>query len=67
MSELRKDPIVDRWVIIAAERGRRPTDFEAPEPTAPGAACPLCEGNERMTPPEIWALRPDGSQPDAPG
>jgi len=67
VSELRKDPIVDRWVIIAAERGRRPTDFEAPEPTIPEAACPLCEGNERMTPPEIWALRPGGSMADEPG
>ena len=26
MSELRKDPIVDRWVIIAAEGRRRPSD-----------------------------------------
>ncbi|MGD9497079.1 MAG: DUF4931 domain-containing protein [Armatimonadota bacterium] len=68
MSELRKDPIVDRWVIIAAERGRRPHEFEPPPPeTAAGAACPLCEGNERMTPPEIWAIRPDGSGPDTPG
>lgn len=68
MSELRKDPIVDRWVIIAAERGRRPHEFEpVPETTAAGAACPLCAGNERMTPPEIWALRPDGSAPNGPG
>ncbi len=67
MSELRKDPIVDRWVIIAAERGRRPHEFEHPaEETAAGAACPLCEGNERMTPPEIWALRNAGA-PDTPG
>lgn len=27
MPELRKDPIVDRWVIISTERGKRPTDF----------------------------------------
>ncbi|MFP4250102.1 MAG: DUF4931 domain-containing protein [Armatimonadota bacterium] len=67
MSELRKDPIVDRWVIIAAERGRRPTDYETPAPTPGGPGCPLCEGNERMTPPEIWALRPGGSPPNAPG
>ncbi|MGI5817763.1 MAG: DUF4931 domain-containing protein [Armatimonadota bacterium] len=67
MSELRKDPIVDRWVIIAAERGRRPTDYETPRPTPGGPGCPLCEGNERMTPPEIWALRPGGSAPDTPG
>jgi UDPglucose--hexose-1-phosphate uridylyltransferase len=29
MSELRKDPIVQRWVIIAAERGQRPSDFRS--------------------------------------
>ena len=30
MPELRKDPIVGRWVIIATERAKRPFDF-APE------------------------------------
>jgi UDPglucose--hexose-1-phosphate uridylyltransferase len=24
MPELRKDPIIDNWVIISTERGRRP-------------------------------------------
>jgi len=67
LSELRKDPIVDRWVIIAAERGHRPTDYETPAPTPGGPGCPLCEGNERMTPPEIWALRPGGTPADGPG
>ena len=27
MPELRKDPIIGRWVIISTERGMRPTDF----------------------------------------
>ena len=27
MPELRKDPIIGRWVIIATERAKRPTDF----------------------------------------
>jgi UDPglucose--hexose-1-phosphate uridylyltransferase len=27
MPELRKDPIVGRWVIIATERARRPSNF----------------------------------------
>jgi len=67
LSELRKDPLLDRWVIIAAERGQRPSDFASPEPSPGGAACPLCEGSEDKTPPEIWALRPDGSPPDTPG
>ena len=29
MPELRKDPVVGRWVIIATERARRPSDFTA--------------------------------------
>jgi UDPglucose--hexose-1-phosphate uridylyltransferase len=35
----------------------------------PGAAdsCPFCEGREGMTPPEVWAERPGGGEPDAPG
>lgn len=28
MSELRKDPLCERWVIISTERGRRPMDFK---------------------------------------
>ena len=69
MSELRKDPIVQRWVIIAAERGQRPSDFrsEALAKEVTPKACPLCPHNEDRTPPEVYALRPDGSQPDTPG
>ena len=29
MPELRKDPIVGRWVIIAHERAKRPHDFKS--------------------------------------
>jgi UDPglucose--hexose-1-phosphate uridylyltransferase len=57
MSELRKDPVMNRWVIIATERGKRPTDFESAEPQADVAGCPFCEGNEFMTPNEIYAVR----------
>jgi UDPglucose--hexose-1-phosphate uridylyltransferase len=70
MSELRKDPLVDRWVIIAAERGRRPDDFhagEAPARGEGGPGCAFCEGNEAKTPAETWALRPEGSPPNGPG
>ena len=27
MPELRKDPILGRWIIISQERRKRPTDF----------------------------------------
>jgi UDPglucose--hexose-1-phosphate uridylyltransferase len=67
MSELRKDAVVGRWVIIAADRARRPSDF-GPEPVRPRlASCAFCAGNEDKTPPEILAGRPAGLPPNTPG
>ena len=69
MPELRKDPIIDRWVIISSERGKRPVFLaEAAEAPKPGAICPLCPGNEAMTPPEVFAIRPASvsSPPNSP-
>ena len=51
MSELRKDPVIDRWVIVAAERGRRPTDFTPALDPPSGAFSPFAPGNESKTPP----------------
>ncbi|OGD30346.1 MAG: galactose-1-phosphate uridylyltransferase [Candidatus Aminicenantes bacterium RBG_13_63_10] len=70
MSQLRKDPISGRWVIIAGERSKRPDDFRKPNaarPDEPAGFCPFCEGNESKTPPEIYALRPDSAPADSPG
>jgi len=67
MSELRKDPVIGRWVIIASERAKRPTDFfvEAPKPPSPGF-CPFCPGNEDKTPKELLAYQyPIESNPDS--
>jgi len=53
-NELRKDYLLDRWVVIATERGRRPTDFAKQKAkTAQTSVCPLCPGNEHMTPPAV--------------
>jgi len=53
MPELRRDPIVGRWVIIATERARRPNHFRrAEEP--PGGLCPFCPGHEDKTPSEVY-------------
>jgi UDPglucose--hexose-1-phosphate uridylyltransferase len=65
MPELRKDPIVGRWVIISVERGKRPTDFVSPLKKKKGGFCPFCPGNEYTTPPETVAFRPDGSTANA--
>lgn len=67
MPELRKDPIVGRWVIVSVERAKRPDQFAAePAGKSKTVACPFCEGNEATTPPEIHALR-NGSAPNGPG
>ena len=68
MSELRKDPVTGRWVIISTERRKRPTDFRLePVRPAPDGTCPFCEGYEQMTPREVLAYRQNGSAADAPG
>jgi len=67
MPELRKDPVVGRWVIISVERGKRPADFCQGAPAKKGGFCAFCKGNEHTTPQEIIAFRPDGSKPNTPG
>src|SRR5262249_4492485 len=57
MPELRKDPIVGRWVIIATDRAKRPIGPKAEVPAAAGGYCPFCEGSETNTPLEIIAYR----------
>jgi len=67
MPQLRKDPILGRWVIISTERGRRPSDFAAVREERKGGFCPFCPGNEDKTPPEIWVVGRDGGEPNTPG
>jgi UDPglucose--hexose-1-phosphate uridylyltransferase len=53
-NELRKDYLLDRWVVIATERSRRPTDLSKPKAEAVKTdTCPMCVGNENMTPPAV--------------
>ncbi len=65
MPELRRGATNHRWVIVAPERGRRPSDFEQKgtelSDQAP-ADCPFCAGNEDMTPPEIYRSPSSGKE-----
>ncbi len=68
MPELRKDPVIGRWVIISTERSKRPCDFHfEAEPEVNSGKCAFCEGHEKDTPPEIFAYRDNSSSPDTPG
>ncbi len=67
MPELRRDPIVGRWVIIATERARRPTEFRRVRGDPPGGLCPFCPGHEDKTPRGgLRSGRPPASPPTAP-
>ncbi len=52
-NEVRKDYLLNRWVVIAKERKKRPTDFVKREVQKKEGVCPLCPGNEHMTPPAV--------------
>jgi len=57
-NELRKDYLLNRWVVIATERKRRPTDFVKKVKEEKVGVCPLCPGNEHMTPPAVLVYVP---------
>jgi len=50
-------------VIIATERGKRPTDFAHYRDGGNGGFCPFCPGNEEKTPREIFTLKGPGGRP----
>ncbi len=66
-SELRKDPLSQRWVIIAADRAKRPSDFDTEQDIKPPVFDPFLPGNEAKTPPEIASYREPGTLPNKPG
>jgi len=61
LPELRKDPIVGRWVIISTERARRPVEVPR-EPARPATGpCPFCPGAEDKTAPAVYSIDAGGS------
>lgn len=67
MPELRKDPVLGRWIIIARERGKRPSDFVIADTPTIGGFCPLCPSNENTTPHEVLVYGRENDIPDSPG
>ena len=53
MNEIRKDYILDRYVIIATDRAKRPAQFIKQKQKTTKETCFFCPGNEHLTPPEI--------------
>jgi UDPglucose--hexose-1-phosphate uridylyltransferase len=55
--------------ILAPGRSDRPDQFGSPDSDRGTKAdsCPFCEGREERTPPEVYAVRPGGGEPNTPG
>lgn len=68
MSELRRDPIGGRWVIVNTDDPMKPEQYDHDTPQGgKSPSCPFCYGNEAQTPPEIVSLRDPGTGPNTPG
>ena len=67
--EIRIDQLTGLRAILAPGRAERPDAFARRRRARPRRAesCPFCEGREDRTPPEVWADRPGGGEPDTPG
>src|SRR5262249_20497757 len=72
--EIRIDQLTGLRTILAPGRAARPAEFGRAAGSRKGEgsaakreSCPFCEGREDRTPPELYALRPEGSEPDTPG
>jgi len=59
MHELRKDPLLGRWVAVLNE-SKTPSEYAVPSEKEPETSCILCAGSETRTPKEITAIREDG-------
>ncbi len=61
MSELRLNRATKEWIILATERAKRPHQFlvKSDREKLPryDPHCPFCPGNEKQTPPQIYALK----------
>ncbi len=59
MPQFRQDFITKEWVIVSAERAKRPDQFQheracRTDRPAHDANCPFCPGNEDKTPPSVY-------------
>lgn len=66
MHELRKDPIMGRWVAVLTP-SKTPGEYALRRESIGKTPCILCEGREGETPPEITSIRRGGTLPNTSG
>jgi len=62
INEMRKDYLLDRWVVISTARKKRPTDFVKQTEERKAETCALCPENEHMTPPATLVYIPSNGK-----
>lgn len=67
MAELRREPILQRWVVITGERWEALVETMRRRRDKSGDSCPFCPGQEHQTRPEIFALRDPSTSPNQQG
>jgi len=69
LPEVRIDPLTGQRAIVAGDRANRPGGglSASPAPPLDRDTDPFAEGHEDRTPPEVYAVRPDGGPPNSPG
>ena len=67
MTELRKDPITGRWVIVDVDQNGNLPEQSPVDMDSDRESCPFCEGHEHCTSAEIFAYRKEGTSPNTPG
>ncbi|HLD05324.1 MAG TPA: galactose-1-phosphate uridylyltransferase [Candidatus Nanoarchaeia archaeon] len=59
MGELRKNYLLDKYVIIASERAKRPVQLKEPRPVSDGTNCPFCHLDEKAI---LQSFTPEGDR-----
>jgi len=69
LPQIRIDPLTGQRAIIAGDRAGRPGGelSATPAPALDPASDPFAEGHEDRTPPEVYAVRAGGGEPNTPG
>ncbi len=67
MAELRREPILQRWVVITGQRWAALKEVLRRRPDMAAGSCPFCPGHEHETPSEVFAFRDPASLPNQKG
>lgn len=67
MTEIRKDPFTEQWIITGTENEQEFFISLASQEKTEWKICPFCPGNEKVSGKEIYAVRTPGTSPDTPG